>query len=75
MAEVIKKMKQGKAGGPSGRIVEMIKAGGRETVTAISELVNLIIYEDNIPEDWKDSFVINCYKEKGCGNHRGLKLL
>ena len=68
-------MKQGKAGGPSGRIVEMIKAGGRETVTAISELVNLIIYEDSIPEDWKDSFVINCHKEKGCGNHRGLKLL
>ena len=46
-------MKQGKAGGPSGVIVEMIKAGGRKTVTAISELVNLVIYEKNIPEDWK----------------------
>ena len=30
----------------------MIKAGGRETVTAISELVNLIIYEEKTPEDW-----------------------
>ena len=53
VTETIKKMKQGKAGGPSGVIVEMIKAGGRKTVTAISELVNLVIYEENIPEDWK----------------------
>ena len=36
-----KKMKQGKAGEPSWVIVEMIKAGGRETNAAISELVNL----------------------------------
>ena len=50
-----------------------------ETVTAISELVNLFIYEENIPEDWKDSVIINCYKGKGDatdrGNYRGLKLL
>ena len=41
--------------------------------------MNLIIYEKNIPEDWKDSFIINCYKGKGDatdrGNYRGLKLL
>ena len=57
----------------------MIKEGGRGTVPAISELVNLIIYEENIPEGWKDSFIINCYKGKGDatdrGNYRGLKLL
>ena len=65
VTEVIKKMKQGKTVGSSGVIVEMIKAGGRETVTAISEHVNQIIYEENIPEDWKDSFIINCCKGKG----------
>ena len=32
-------MKQGKAGGPLRVIVDTIKAGGTETVTAISELV------------------------------------
>ena len=57
----------------------MIKAGGREIVTAITELVNRIIHEENIPYDWKDSFIINCYKGKGDatarGNYRGLKLL
>ena len=35
MKEAIKKMEQGKAGGPSRVIVEMIKEGGREIVTAI----------------------------------------
>ena len=72
-------MKQVKAGGPSGVTVEKIKAGGRETVTAISELVKQIIYEENIPEDWKDSFIINCYKRKDdetdLGNYRDLNLL
>ena len=60
----IKKMKKEKVGGPSGVIVEMIKVFGRETVTAISELVNHIIYEENSLEDWKDSFIINCYYKK-----------
>ena len=30
VTETIKKMKQGKAGGPSGVIVEIIKPGGRD---------------------------------------------
>ena len=51
----------------------------RETVTVISELENQIIYEENIPEDWKDSFIINSCKGKGDAtyreNYRGLKLL
>ena len=45
----------------------------------ISELVNLIIYDESIPEDWIDSFIINCYKGKGdasdYGNYSRLKLL
>ena len=48
------KMKQEKARVSSGIIVEMIKAGRRETLTAISELKNQIIYEENITEDRED---------------------
>ena len=40
VTDAIKKMKQGKAGEPSGLIVEMIKAEGREAVTVIWELAN-----------------------------------
>ena len=72
MTDAINKMNQGKADGPLGVIVEMIKAGGRETVTAISELVNQIISKKNTTEVWNYSFIINCYKGKGnaidCGN-------
>ena len=79
VTEAIKKMKQGRSGGLSGVIVEITKAGERETVPAISEPMNLIIYEENIPEDWKYSSIINCYKERGDatdrGNYSGLKLL
>ena len=49
--EPITKMKQGKAGGSSGVIVETIKAGEKETVTVISEIMNQIIFDENIPGD------------------------
>ena len=39
----------------------------------ISELANQIIYEENIPVDMKDSFIINCYKRKGNATDRGPK--
>ena len=42
----IKKIKQRKAGRPSYVIVEMIKAGRKQIVTAITELVNQIIHEE-----------------------------
>ena len=54
MIDAIKKMKQGKAGEPSGLIVAMIKAEGREAVTVIWELANHMIHEENFPEDLKD---------------------
>ena len=79
MMAVIKKLKQGKAGGLSGVIVEMIKAAVREIVTAITELMNKIMHEGNIPEDCKDSFIVNCYKgisdATDRGNYMGLRLL
>lgn len=77
--KAIKKMKPGKAAGPSGIVAEMIKASGECIVTAICNLVNDIIKEESIPNDWNLSHIITCYKGKGdatvCGNYRGLKLL
>ena len=48
-------MKAGKAAGSSGIDIEMIKAGGNDLLTEITDLVNQIISEERIPEDWKDS--------------------
>ena len=77
--EALLKMKKGKATGPSGLNVEMILAGGDDIILAITHLINCIIAENKIPDDWCLSYIINCYKGKGDAllrrNYRGLKLL
>ena len=65
IAEAILKLKEGKACGPSGIGIEMIKWGGDELLNIIVDLMNLIIKEDRIPEDWNQSTIINCFKGKG----------
>lgn len=44
LTAVIKKMKRGIEGGPSGAISEMMKAKGREIATVKTELVNQITH-------------------------------
>ena len=72
-------MKKGKAAGPSGVVIELIRAGGKEMIRCITILANHIVCVGAIPADWNLSFIINCYKGKGDalerGNYRGLKLL
>lgn len=51
VAAVTNMMKQGKTGGTSGVVVEMIKAGGREIIKVCEQNH----YKENIPEDWKNS--------------------
>ena len=79
VAEAVLKMKEGNAYGPSGTVVEMVKAGGDATLDVITDLINLIIKEEQILDDWDQSTTINCIKVKGgatrCDNYRGLKLL
>ena len=77
--EAICKMKDGKAAGPSGVTVEMVKAGGELSTDLVHDLISDIVNEAVIPDDWTESTIINCFKGKGdardCGNYRGLKLL
>ena len=46
---------------------------------AITDMINLIIKEEEISDGWDHSTIINCFKGKGdatrCGNYRVLKLL
>ena len=72
-------MKTGKAVGPSGIAMEMIKASGTVGAQLIADLANSIIKAGQIPKQWEESFIINVYKGKGDAmersNYRGLKLL
>src|SRR5206468_3840554 len=75
----MKKMKPGKAAGPSGVVAEMLIAGGEDSVSWLTILFNRIICEGKIPDDWKKSWMVTVYKGKGdsleCGSYRGIKLL
>jgi hypothetical protein len=75
----IKKMKNGKAAGPSGVVAEMLKAAGEAGTRWVTDVCNSIVREGKIPEDWCKSWMVNVYKGKGdaleCGSYRGIRLL
>jgi hypothetical protein len=75
----IKKMKLGKASGPSGIGAEMLKAAGEAGVLWVTDMCNAIVKEGKIPNDWTKSWMVCVYKGKGdaleCGSYRGIKLL
>ena len=72
------KMKAGKAAGPSGIVIEMIKAAGEKMVDSLVTLFNTIIKDGVVPKDWNMSYIVNLFKGKGDallrGNYRGFKL-
>ena len=76
--KTISKMKLDKAAGPSGTVVEMIKAASDTGATMISDLATAIIRHGKVPTDWERSFIVCLYKGKGGaldrGNYQGLKL-
>lgn len=77
--QAIEAMKKGKAPGPSEVVIEMINASGPTMLSMLTKLMNSVIFQRKIPDDWNLSYIINCYKGKGDslerGNYRGLKML
>ena len=76
--KAISQMKAGKARGPSGIVVEMIRAAGDMGASMIRNLAAAVIRNGKVPSDWEQSFIVCLYKGKGDaserGNYRGLKL-
>ena len=79
VSRAINRMKWGKAAGVSELTAEMLKASGDIGVDLVTNLVNAIMYECRVPDDWLRSVIVNVYKGKGDalerGNYRGIKLL
>ena len=69
-------MKADKAPGPSGIVVEMIRAAGDMGASMIRHPAAAIICDGKVPSDWKQSFIV--YKGKWDAlersNYRGLRL-
>ena len=57
-------MKSGKAAGPAGIIIEMIKATGDGIIVCLISLFNHIIYKGRVPNDWHLSYIISLFKGK-----------
>ena len=74
----LSQMKAGKALGPSGIVMEMIRAAGDMGAPMIHDLAVAITRDGKVPSDWEQSFIFCLYKGKGDtlerGNYRGLKL-
>lgn len=74
----IKKMKSGKAPGPTGIVAEMLLASSDICSELIADLANAIIRDGEMPDQWNGSYIISLFKGKGealdRSNYRGLKL-
>ena len=67
----LRKMKPGKAAGPSGITAEMLKSTGPEGVELIRQLGELVLGGDAIPKEWEERFILNLYKGKSNALDRG----
>jgi hypothetical protein len=78
ICKALRKMERGKATGPSGIIAEILKASGEGGITMLRHLPEKAFSEDVIPRDWKESCIINLYKDKDDAldrdSYQGLKL-
>ena len=77
--QAIKGMKMGIATGPTGVSAEQLKNLDYEGIEWFRDMLKTIVHEGEIPEEWKKSYIVPIYKEKGdpleCKNHRGIILL
>ena len=67
-----------KATGPSGIIIDILKAAGNDGIVFLRELITSVMINGKIPEDWELSFILSLYKSKGDaldrGSYRGVIL-
>ena len=74
----LRRMKNGKAAGPSIVAAKMLKATFDICCKINADLMNAIILEGTVPADWTDSIIVSLLKVKGGAldrsNYCGLKL-
>ena len=76
--KAIKSLNNGKCGGPDGIPAEAMKYALETTVNTFHQLFKKIWLEENIPEEWKEGYLIKLPKKgdlSECKNYRGIMLL
>lgn len=75
VAAALTKAKNGKAPGPGGITMELLKAGGEKTLLVLTDVVNRVLAGEELPEDLKVGYLSSVYKKgdrRKCGNYRGI---
>lgn len=75
--KALKTMKNGKAAGPGGVVVELLKNGGDILINRITSLFNICVRNRKTPQIFKESQIISIYKKgsrKEPKNYRGLSI-
>ena len=79
VAAAIKGLKIGRATDPTGLVSEMMKASGGFSTRRMTDLINNIVKEGCLPDDWRKSILVPVYKWNDdtlvCGSYRAIKLL
>ena len=79
VATAIKGLKIRKSAGLTGVVNEMMKAAGGFGSGWMTDLINNIVKEGCIPDDWRKSILVHVYKGKGdplvCESYRAIRLL
>lgn len=75
----LRKMEAGKAVGPDGIPGDVWKLVGEKATTWLQGLFNRMLLGEQMPREWRESWVVPLYKGKGeaqdCKNYRGIKLM
>ena len=76
--KAIKALNSGKSGGPDCIPAEALKSALETSMTILHPLLHQILQEENIPDDWKEGYIIKLPKKGDlslCKNYRGIMLL
>ena len=70
-------MKNGRASGPNGLPIELIKHGPDALLELLAYVFNCFLRGEELPPEWKTAHISNLYKKgdrRQCSNYRGLSV-
>jgi hypothetical protein len=77
--DALKMMKGGKAMGPDGLPIEVLRSLGDIAIVWLTKLFNHIFRLNKMPDEWRWNILVSIIKNKenvkSCTNYRGIKLM